>query len=90
VDGRLGLREAVAVYEAGMRRYGYEAVRDSLQQMTASAPVHHPLWGGPALAGTKAMLRLANAVPAFKRRMATSQTRLRNRRRHPALAAVGL
>ena len=89
-DARLGLREAVAVYEDGMRQYGYEAVRDSLQQMTADAPVHHPVWGGPALAGMKTMLRLANAVPAFKRRMATSETRLRNRRRHPALAAVGV
>jgi len=89
-NGRLEQRQAVAAYEQAMRDYGFEAVRDSLQQMTADQPVHHPIWGGPALAGMKTMLRLAGAVPAVKRRMAESQTRLRNRQRHPALLAVGL
>ena len=89
-DGRLEQRQAVAAYEQAMRDYGFEAVRDSLQQMTADQPVHHPIWGGPALAGMKTMLRLAGTVPAIKRRMANSQTRLRNRQRHPALLAVGL
>jgi hypothetical protein len=35
------------------------------------------------------MLRVANAVPAMKRRMARSETELRDRRQHPALAAIG-
>jgi hypothetical protein len=56
--------------------------------MSADEPIYHPLWGRPALAGMKTALRLANAVPALKRRIALSETRLRDRKRHPALAAV--
>ncbi|MBO0684735.1 MAG: FAD-dependent monooxygenase [Candidatus Dormibacteraeota bacterium] len=88
-EGRLGQRESVAAYERSMIQYGFEAVEESLKQMTDEGAVHHPLWGGPALAGTKAMLRLVDRVPPMKRRMAESETRLRDRRRHPALAAVG-
>ncbi|HXM55824.1 MAG TPA: NAD(P)/FAD-dependent oxidoreductase [Candidatus Dormibacteraeota bacterium] len=88
-DGRRGQREAVAAYERAMIDYGFEAVRDSLKQMSSDEPVHHPLWGGPALAGMKTAFRLFNAVPPMKRRMAQSETRLRDRRLHPALAAVG-
>jgi 2-polyprenyl-6-methoxyphenol hydroxylase-like FAD-dependent oxidoreductase len=88
-DGRRGQREGVAAYERSMIQYGFEAVRESLKQMSADQPIHHPLWGGPALAGMKAMFRLVDRVPPMKRRMAEGQTRLRDRRRHPALAAVG-
>jgi 2-polyprenyl-6-methoxyphenol hydroxylase-like FAD-dependent oxidoreductase len=88
-EGRLGQRDAVAAYERAMIQYGFEAVRESLKQMTADAPMHHPVWGAPALAGMKAMFRVMNAVGPMKRRMAESQTRLRDRQRHPALAAVG-
>jgi len=31
-----------------------------------------------------------NVVPSVRRKMAESQTRLRNRRQHPALVAVGV
>jgi 2-polyprenyl-6-methoxyphenol hydroxylase-like FAD-dependent oxidoreductase len=86
--GRLSQQQAVAAYESSMREYAFEAVRDSLKQMSADEPIYHPLWGRPALAGMKTALRLANAVPALKRRIALSETRLRDRKRHPALAAV--
>jgi 2-polyprenyl-6-methoxyphenol hydroxylase-like FAD-dependent oxidoreductase len=88
--GRLSQRDAVAQYERAMLEYGSEAVRASLQQMTADAPVHHPVWGGLAGAGTKAMFWTMNALPPLKRKMAQSEARLRNRKRHPALVAVGL
>jgi hypothetical protein len=58
--------------------------------MSADSPIHHPLWGGPALGGMKAMFRMMNALPPVKRRMAQSQVRLRDRRQHPALVAVGV
>jgi 2-polyprenyl-6-methoxyphenol hydroxylase-like FAD-dependent oxidoreductase len=89
-DGRLSQRDAVAAYERSMIHYGFEAVRESLKQMTADAPIHHPVWGPPALFAMKTMFRVINRLPAFKGKMAQSETRLRNRREHPALVAVGL
>src|SRR6185436_10822096 len=50
-DGVLSQTEAVSAYERAMLEYGSEAVRESLDQMTADAPIHHPLFGGLALAG---------------------------------------
>jgi hypothetical protein len=88
--GRLGQREAVARYERAMRQYGAEAVKASLAQMSGDAPIHDPRWGGLTLAAMKASFRVMNAVPPLKRRMAMRETRLRDRRRHPALVAVGL
>jgi 2-polyprenyl-6-methoxyphenol hydroxylase-like FAD-dependent oxidoreductase len=89
-DGRASQHDAVAAYEQAMRQYGAEAVQASLEQMSADSPIHHPLWGGPALGGMKAMFRVMNALPPIKRRMAQSQVRLRDRRQHPALVAVGV
>ena len=88
--GRRGQCEAVARYEHAMRRYSAEAVKASLDQMSGDAPIHDPRWGGLTLAAMKASFRMLDAVPPLKRHMATSETRLRNRRRHPALVAVGL
>ena len=87
-EGRLEQRDAVAAYERSMLQYGFEAVRESLKQMTADQPMHHPVWGPLALGGMKTAFRLMNAVPAMRRRLAQSETRLRDRRRHPALALV--
>lgn len=89
-DGRLSQRDAVAAYERAMIDYGFEAVRESLQQMSADMPIHHPVWGGPVRLATKAMFRIMNVIGPMKRKMAESETRLRNRKLHPALAAVGL
>ena len=88
-EGRLSQHDAVGAYERSMIQYGFEAVRESLKQMTADTPIHHPVWGGPTLAATKAMFRVMNVLGPMKRRMAESETRLRDRQRHPALAAVG-
>jgi hypothetical protein len=62
-----------------------QAVRASLEQMTSDALVHHPLWGGPALALMKTTLRAVNAVPPLERKIASSQNAIRDRQRHPAL-----
>ena len=88
--GRLSRRQAVADYEAAMRRYGSEAVRESLKQMTADQPLHDRRWGGLTLAAMRGTLRVVNAVGPLKQRMARNETRLRDRRRHPALVAAGL
>ncbi len=88
-EGRLSQREGVAAYERAMLQYGFEAVRESLKQMTDDGPLHHPVWGGLALMGTRGAFRVMNRLPAMRRRMAQSETRLRDRKRHPALAAVG-
>lgn len=87
--GRTSLRAAVAAYERSMLEYGFEAVQDSLKQMNADEPIHHPVWGAPTLAAMRTMLRVVNAVPPMRRRMASSQTRLRDRKLHPALATAG-
>jgi 2-polyprenyl-6-methoxyphenol hydroxylase-like FAD-dependent oxidoreductase len=79
---------AVASYESAMREYGFEAVRESLKQMSSDGPLHHPIWGGPALAAMKATLRTVNALPPLKRKFARSQNDIRDRQRHPALAGL--
>jgi 2-polyprenyl-6-methoxyphenol hydroxylase-like FAD-dependent oxidoreductase len=88
-EGRTSRRAAVAAYERAMIEYGFEAVRESLKQMSADAPIHHPVWGAPTLGAMRTTFRLVNAVPPMRRRMARSETRLRNRKLHPALAAAG-
>lgn len=87
--GHASLRSAVAAYERAMREYGFEAVQESLKQMSAGEPIHHPLWGPPTLAAMRTLFRVVNAVPPMRHRMARSQTRLRDRKLHPALAAAG-
>jgi 2-polyprenyl-6-methoxyphenol hydroxylase-like FAD-dependent oxidoreductase len=89
-DGRLSQRDAVAAYERAMIDYGCEAVRESLKQMSANEPIYHPIWGAPTLAAMKGFFRFANALPAVRRKMARSETRLRDRKQHPALVASGL
>ncbi|MFE7869215.1 FAD-dependent oxidoreductase [Micromonospora humida] len=68
-DGRKGLVEAVHDYETRMIEYGFQAVRDSREQMTADALVHKPVLGRVALAGMRGYLRVVDRVPALKRRM---------------------
>ncbi|MBO0703957.1 MAG: hypothetical protein J2P40_08650 [Candidatus Dormibacteraeota bacterium] len=60
-----------------------------MKQTNAGEPIHHPLWGAPTLAAMRTMFRVVNAVPPMRRRMARSETRLRDRKLHPALAAAG-
>jgi 2-polyprenyl-6-methoxyphenol hydroxylase-like FAD-dependent oxidoreductase len=86
--GEVSQTDAIAQYEDAMRKYGYEAVRASLAQMTADAPVHDPIWGGPALFMMKSMLRLVNALPPLKHKFAQSQNDIRDRQRHAALEGL--
>ena len=89
-NGVMSQRDAVAAYERAMIDYGFQAVRESLKQMSADEPIHHPVWGGLTRAGMKTFLRVANALPPLRRKLAQGETRLRNRKQHPALVAVGL
>lgn len=68
-DGRKALRAGVRDYETRMIEYGFQAVRDSREQMTGDAAVHKPVLGRAVLAGTRAYLRVVDRVPALKRKM---------------------
>jgi hypothetical protein len=88
-EGKVSQRAAVARYEAAMLQYGFEAVRESLKQMSADAPIHHLLWGPLVLSGMKTAFKIINTLPRVRRKMAESETRLRDRKGHPAPTAVG-
>jgi 2-polyprenyl-6-methoxyphenol hydroxylase-like FAD-dependent oxidoreductase len=60
--GEATLLEAIAEYEAAMRRYGFAAVRGSLEAMKAQLET-----GALARATSRAVLRLANRIPTLKR-----------------------
>jgi 2-polyprenyl-6-methoxyphenol hydroxylase-like FAD-dependent oxidoreductase len=62
VRGEVALLDAIAEYEHAMRRYGFAAVRGSLEAMKAQLES-----GALARAATRAVLRLANRVPTLKR-----------------------
>ena len=76
-DGRMLLSQAVADYETRMRRYGFAAVLDSRKQMDSRALVHRPVIGRLALGAMHTGMRLVNATPPLKRRMAAAQARSR-------------
>jgi 2-polyprenyl-6-methoxyphenol hydroxylase-like FAD-dependent oxidoreductase len=71
-DGRRELVAAIGAYEAKMRRYGYEAVLKSRQQMDGRAAIHKPVVGRVALALQRTMMRAVNATPPVKRKMLQS------------------
>ena len=77
-DGQRPLLEAVHAYEAEMIRYGFEAVLASRKQMDGNALVHRPVVGRVVLAAGRTALRVVNALPPLKRRMAESQQRFRD------------
>jgi 2-polyprenyl-6-methoxyphenol hydroxylase-like FAD-dependent oxidoreductase len=60
--GELPLVDAVADYERAMRRYGFAAVRGSLEAMKAQLET-----GALARAASRAVLRMMNRVPSLKR-----------------------
>jgi len=63
--GAQPLLEAIGVYEAGMRDYGFTAVRNSL------AAMHQVTSQGPAaMAVSRTMLRVIDRLPPLKRKMA--------------------
>ncbi len=69
-DQALPLRQAVAEYEAEMRRYGFQAVRQSREQMNGASPMNRPVVGRLMLGAMRTGLRLVNATPPLKRRIA--------------------
>ncbi len=61
--GETTLLAAIAEYENAMRRYGFAAVRGSLEAMKAQLEA-----GALARAASRAALRLMNRIPPLKRR----------------------
>jgi 2-polyprenyl-6-methoxyphenol hydroxylase-like FAD-dependent oxidoreductase len=80
-DGKRPLLQAVQEYEAEMRRYGFEAVLKSKEQMDGAAAMHKPVVGRLVLAGMRGSMRVVNAVPPLKRRMAAAMLRDRGSER---------
>jgi 2-polyprenyl-6-methoxyphenol hydroxylase-like FAD-dependent oxidoreductase len=76
-DGVRPLVEALHAYEAEMLEYSARAVLESRKQMDANGLSHRPVLGRIQLAVMRGALRIINAVPALKRRMTDSETRLR-------------
>ncbi|RKP43556.1 FAD-dependent oxidoreductase [Pararobbsia silviterrae] len=73
----LPLVEAVADYEAQMRRYGFHAVAESRKQFDEHDAIHRPIVGRLALGVMRTAMRVVNNVPPLKRRMIDSENRLR-------------
>jgi 2-polyprenyl-6-methoxyphenol hydroxylase-like FAD-dependent oxidoreductase len=69
--------QAVNEYEAEMLSYSTEAVRESRKQMSSTDLIHRPFIGGLQLALMRSVMRVVNAVPAFKRRALHNLMRVR-------------
>jgi 2-polyprenyl-6-methoxyphenol hydroxylase-like FAD-dependent oxidoreductase len=76
-DGSKPLLQALHEYEGEMLQYSTEAVLESREQMDAKDLIHRPVLGRLQLAAMRGVLRIVDAVPAFKRRMLDSMTKLR-------------
>jgi len=75
--GEADLVGAIGEYEAEMIRYGFQAVLESRQNFDGDGPMHKPVVGRVVLAFFRTVLRVANRVPAMKRRLIADQNRLR-------------
>lgn len=76
-DGKTALLAGIRDYETQMIKYGTEAVKESLKQMSGSNPMHTPVLGRIVLAGMRTGMRLANHLAPIKNRMTASQQSLR-------------
>jgi 2-polyprenyl-6-methoxyphenol hydroxylase-like FAD-dependent oxidoreductase len=85
--GELPLVEAVAGYEAQMRRYGFHAVAESRKQFDERDAIHRPVVGRFALGAMRTAARVVNHVPPLKRRMIDSENRFRGSEEESAVAA---
>ena len=72
-DGQVPLLAAIRDYETQMIGYGFDAVRKSRKQMTASNPIYTPVTGRALLATMRTMMRIINHIPAAKNAMARSE-----------------
>jgi salicylate hydroxylase len=70
VRGERDMFDAISVYEADMRDYGFRAVRNSLQAMRQSVDA-----GPVQLTLQRAMFRAIDRVPPLKRWMASGMGR---------------
>lgn len=75
--GRTLLVESIHDYEAEMRRYSAEAVRESRKQMDSRDRIHRPFVGILQLAAMRCAMRTVNAVPFLKRRVLQQMMRVR-------------
>jgi len=76
------LLTAIRDYETQMIGYGFDAVKKSRKQMTASNPVHTPVVGRAVLAGMRTSMRIINHLPPIKNKMARAQRTDRGHDRH--------
>jgi 2-polyprenyl-6-methoxyphenol hydroxylase-like FAD-dependent oxidoreductase len=75
--GRKPLVQAIGEYEAEMLRYSTEAVRESKKQMNSTDLIHRPIIGRMQLELILTLMRVVNAVPAFKHRALRNLMRVR-------------
>ncbi|TDG07063.1 FAD-dependent monooxygenase [Paraburkholderia guartelaensis] len=85
--GELELVDAVAGYEAQMRRYGFHAVAESRKQFDERDAIHRPIVGRFALGAMRTAMRVVNNVPPLKRRMIDSENRFRGSEEENAVAS---
>jgi 2-polyprenyl-6-methoxyphenol hydroxylase-like FAD-dependent oxidoreductase len=76
--GRLSGHDAVAGYEAEMRRYGFHAVAESRKQFDDRGALHRPVVGRVALGAMRTGLRVVNNVPLLKRRLINAENAFRS------------
>ena len=69
-DGQAPLLAAIRDYETQMIAYGFDAVKKSRKQMTASNPIYTPVLGRAVLAAMRTMMRVINHIPPVKNAMA--------------------
>ncbi|MFE0021512.1 FAD-dependent oxidoreductase [Amycolatopsis sp. NPDC059021] len=80
-DGKTSVIKAVDDYETKMIDYGFDAVKESLKQMSGDDPVHKPVIGRMMLAGMRTGMRVINNVPPIKKKMERSQAEYRGKDR---------
>ncbi|WP_321963415.1 NAD(P)/FAD-dependent oxidoreductase [Paraburkholderia sp. J7] len=85
--GELALVDAIADYEAQMRRYGFHAVAESRKQFDERDAIHRPIVGRFALGAMRTAMRVVNNVPPRKRRMIDSENRFRGSEDASAVAS---
>ncbi|MFJ4185206.1 FAD-dependent oxidoreductase [Kitasatospora sp. NPDC089509] len=69
-EGRRGLVDAIAGYEAEMIPYGFARVKDSLAQNGTNGddPLHKPVLGRAVLAANRAYFRAVDRIPSLQRK----------------------
>lgn len=77
-DGAAALHDAVGEYEDVMRRYSALAVRESLEFMNDDEGLRRPFTGPLRVAAQRSGMRMVNALPPVRRRMARSMQKVRD------------